>query len=268
MDYLDKLLKTKSLLCLGLDPVIEKIPLEGTLEEKITKFNLALLEAAKGVVSTTKPNYAFYAQYGFEGLRALKKTIEKAQELGYAVILDGKRGDIGKTSEAYAKEAFEFWEADAVTLSPYLGADSIEPFFPWLKKGRGVYVLVRTSNPSAGDFQDLVADDNPLFLHVAEKVVKWAENGAIGAVVGATRPAELKGLAEFFWDLKVPLLIPGVGSQGGSAEEVAGILNGRPAIDRVNASSSITYAWEKENTKDFVGAALKEIEGLNRSLKI
>jgi len=268
MDYLSKLSSTNSLLCLGLDPVVEKIPLEGSTEKKITEFDLAIMEAAKPYLTTVKPNYAFYAQYGFDGLRALKATMEKAKALGFAVIFDGKRGDIGKTSEAYAREAFEFWDADSATISPYLGSDTISPFLPWLAKDRGIYVLVRTSNPSATELQDLVFDDNPLFLLLAEKVVKWAENGPVGAVVGATRPAELKGLVEFFWDLKVPLLIPGVGSQGGSAEEVAKILKGRPPIDRVNASSSILYAWEKENSNDFVGAALKEIQKLNRSLKI
>jgi len=273
MDFTERLRqaaeKNKSIVCMGLDPVLEKIPVKGDTEQRITKFYLDILNAVNssdakpGIV---KPNYAFYAQYGFEGLRALKKIIEEYKK-HFLVILDCKRADIGNTSAAYAKEVFDFWGADAITVQPYLGYDSIKPFIDYCKKGKGVYLLVRTSNPGAREVQDLVSGNKPVYMKIAENVLKYHEPG-VSAVVGATYPQELEKISEFFVKSgkSVPFLIPGVGAQGGSAKEVVSALKktkNELAIHRINSSSGINYAYEKSNTKDYADAAVKAIEELN-----
>ena len=252
---------------MGIDPVLEKIP-----EGNIVKFYSDILDAMEGEdvsIPTVKPNIAFFEQYGFEGLKALKEIIKKYKEKEISIILDAKRGDIGKTAEAYAESVFGFWQADAVTLHPYLGNDSITPF---LEKG-GAYVQVRNSNPSAKDMQDLKVNGNPLFKEVANMVAgKWYKPG-IGAVVGATYPKELEELSTQFVSSgkQIPMLIPGVGSQGGSAEEVMTILkktNNPLWLHRVNSSSGISYAYLKQDTDDYAGSAVKEIKRLNRVLRL
>ena len=163
MSYVDLLKETKSIICLGLDPDIDKIPLKEDDDEKnIFLFYKNMIDAAAGedLINTVKPNYAFYAQYGFPGLRALKKIIEFCKEKNLIVILDAKRGDIGNTAKAYAKEVFEFWNADAVTLSPFLGSDSLTPFLEYCKKEKGAYILLKTSNPGANDLQNLKVGTN------------------------------------------------------------------------------------------------------------
>jgi orotidine-5'-phosphate decarboxylase len=276
-DY-TKLLKqkaeeTNSIVCMGLDPVLKKIPLEGDPGEVITKFYLDILEAIKseGVMpATAKPNIAFYAQYGFEGLKALKRIMEEYKKAGIQIILDAKRGDIGKTSAAYAKELFNFWQADAITVAPYMGSDSVEPFFEYCTNGRGVYMLVRTSNKGAVDMQDLEVDNIPIYMKVAKKLVEWHRPG-VCAVVGATYPAELEKISKFFVESgkEVPLLIPGVGAQGGSALDVVAALKKTGndiRIHRINSSSGINYAYEEKGTDDYAGAAVKAIKELNREI--
>ncbi len=272
--------KNNSIVCLGADPVLEKLPHpEMGTEDRIAGFFSDIFTGIresgdkKTAIAAVKPNYAYFAQYGFEGLRALKRVIDDAKQ-DWHVILDVKRGDIGSTSTAYAKEAFDFWGADAMTVAPYMGHDSLNPFFEYAKRGKGIYVLVRTSNPGSADFQSLkTGEGNPLFLEVASKLAAWHENG-VCAVVGATNIAELEMVAEYFKKTgkQVPLLIPGVGSQGGSASDVMAALKnayGKDAgIHRVNSSSGITYAYLKNGSSDHVGSALEEIKKLNSALRL
>ena len=268
--------ETGNIVCMGIDPVLERIPIEGgTVETKLTQFYLEILEAVvSGGTSPAlvKPNYAFFAQYGFEGLRALKKIIESYQGRGIPVLLDAKRGDIGKTSIAYAREVFEFWQADAVTIHPYLGSDSVSAFLEWCRKGKGVYVLVRTSNKGAVDIQDLDVNGSPVYMKVAQKLLDWHTSG-LGAVVGATYPKELEELSRSFVESgkEVPMLIPGVGAQGGGAQDVVKALKSSGnelALHRINSSSGINYAYERFETDDYAGAAVRAIQELNRELQV
>lgn len=270
--------RTKSIVCMGADPSLEKIGLVingGSLEDKIIKFYSEILDACIAencLPAAVKPNYAFYAQYGFEGLRALKRVCDKVKECEIPLILDGKRADIGNTSEAYARELFDFWGADCATIAPYMGSDSVGPFVKYCEeKEKGVYVLNRTSNAGAADLQNLIVEGKPLFIKTAEKIAEWGlkSNSGVGAVVGATSTLELQQLAEFYAPKKVPLLIPGVGKQGGSAEEVVKILRdsgSELSLHRINSSREINYAFEKEATTDFAGAAAKAVKELNRQI--
>ncbi|MDO8627910.1 MAG: orotidine-5'-phosphate decarboxylase [Candidatus Diapherotrites archaeon] len=282
MNYLEFLKKSaeknNSIVCFGLDPVLEKIPIhQGNAEEKISNFYGKIIDAcsSEGILpGAFKPNYAFFAQYGFPGLKALKNVCEKVKSTGVPLILDAKRGDIGKTSEAYAKEAFEFWEADCLTVAPYMGEDSVMPFVKWCEeKDKGIYVLNRTSNSGSKDFQNLQVEGKELFLHVSEKIVDWGKksHGGLGAVVGATSLQELEQIAKFFSNSgqKIPLLIPGVGSQGGSAKEVIQVLKKTGydlRIARINSSSGLNYAFETQGTKDFASAAVKALKDLNSEI--
>ena len=278
MNFLTKLRKSaeqnNSIVCMGMDPVLEKIPIQGKPDKVIFKFFSDILDAMKaenikpGIV---KPNYAYYAMHGFPGLRALKKLINLYKKEKLLVILDAKRGDIGKTSEAYAKEAFDFWKADAVTVAPYMGSDSVGPFLDYCDSGKGVYILNRTSNPGAVDLQNVMCDGTPVYLKVSQKLVDWYKPG-IGAVVGATYPAELEQISNFFVHSRreVSFLIPGVGSQGGPAAEVADVLrktNNELAIHRINSSSGIIFAHEKEKSTDYAGEAVKAIKRLNEEIR-
>ena len=207
----------------------------------------------------------------FEGLKALKEIMEKCKELGIPVLLDAKRGDIGKTSKAYAKALFGFWNADAITIAPYMGSDSVGPFVDYYddlnnNSGKGVYVLCRTSNKGAVDLQNLETRNGmPIYMKTAEKLANdWFKQG-IGAVVGATYPEELEQISKYFVDSgkEIPLLIPGVGSQGGSAKEVAEALRktgNELALHRINSSSGINFAYLKQNTDDYVSAAVNALK--------
>ncbi|MEM4662823.1 MAG: orotidine-5'-phosphate decarboxylase, partial [Candidatus Diapherotrites archaeon] len=258
------------------DPVIEKIPLKGkSVEHKIVKFYSEIISACKSekcMPSAFKPNYAFYAQYGFAGLRALKKVISICKRTGLPVILDVKRADIGKTSAAYAKEIFEFFEADACTILPYFGTDSVQPFLEYCKNGYGVYALNRSSNESAKEFQNILCNGSPFYIVTAEKIAQWSRNSRnnFGAIVGATSVAELKEIVSVYKKTcEVPLLIPGIGSQGGSAKEVVVALHEAGydlRIVRINASASLNYAYEKYCTDDYGGAAVKALKDLNKEI--
>ncbi len=260
-----------NIICLGMDPVIERIPLsEKNVQKKIVKFYSNIIQAclAEGIKpSAVKPNYAFYAQYGFPGLRALKKVIDICRKSKFPVILDAKRGDIGSTSLAYAKEAFDFWKADAVTVAPYMGSDSVGPFIDFCSKGKGIYLLVRTSNKGALDFQELSADGEKMYMKLAGKVLDWHKDG-VSAVVGATNIDELAEIQKFFVSSgkQVPFLIPGVGAQGGSARDVISVLKENDSsnllMHRINSSSGINYAYEKYKTDDYAGAAARALKEL------
>lgn len=272
--------RTKSIVCFGLDPVLEKIPIEeADPEKKISKFYYDIFDAleSEGVFpGAFKPNIAFYEQYGFEGLRALQKIIHKVREMKIPLIIDAKRGDIGKTNVANAKALFDFWQADAITVSPFLGKDAVDAFLKYCRDdGKGVYLLNRTTNKGAADFQNLDVGGKPLYLKVSGKIAEWGEDcyGNLGAVVGATSLEELEEISKFFSGRAeaVPFLIPGVGAQGGSAGKVSKILketHNEHKIHRINSSSGISYAYEKAETDDFAGAAVNEIKKLNHEINL
>src|SRR3989338_612346 len=249
----------QSIVCFGLDPDLQQMPHSALpREERIAQFFSEIIDASvqqSPSISALKPNYAYFAQYGFDGLRALKSLIDKYKGK-LPIILDAKRGDIGKSSEAYAVEAFSFWNADALTVAPYMGYDSLLPFLERCKSGKGVYVLVRTSNAGAADFQSLVTESGKqVFMEVAAKLLKWHTPG-MGMVLGATALEELESAMWGFYDAgkKVPLLVPGVGAQGASAAETAKTLKTiwpeTLPLHRINSSSAIAYAHKKNGTED------------------
>ena len=262
--------KHNSLICMGMDPILSKIPVEEkNVSKRIYKFYEKILNEIihKNVYpSCVKPNYAFYARYGFEGIEALYNLIKLYKDNGLPVILDVKRGDIGTTAEAYAEESFDFFSADAVTLSPYLGRDSITPFslkYP----DKGYYVLCKTSNKSSGEIQDLLVSGKPLYLVVAQFLAGLSIDG-IGAVAGATYPDQLKAILDESSNSGniLPLLIPGIGTQGGDLKSIVSIIKSyNLPLHRINASSSINFAYEKYGG-DFASAAVTEISKLNTEI--
>jgi orotidine-5'-phosphate decarboxylase len=275
MNYIEKLKqsskKFNSIVSMGLDPVMEDIPVKaGSNKEKIISFYESILNKIiqqNIFPASVKPNYAFYAQYGIEGIEALYSVIELYKSQDIPVILDAKRGDIAKTALAYAKECFDFFKADAVTLAPYMGYDSISPFtdnYP----DKGFYVLNKTSNKSSRDFQDILINGKPLYMHVSKKIVEWNKPG-LGAVVGATYPDELKAISDKFIEskLEIPLLIPGIGSQGGDLKATINILKNYPdiSIHRINSSSEINYAYKKIKMP-FSDAAAEALKQLNDAI--
>ena len=273
MNYIDLLKESaenySSIVCLGLDPVIEDIPeTAGTPGQRIYTFYEKILnKLVQNYIfpGAVKPNYAFYAQYGIDGIIALEKIINIYKAEKIPVILDYKRGDIGKTAKAYAKEAFDFFMADAVTLSPYLGYDSIEPYIKDYPR-KGYYILTKTSNSSSGELQDIKSSGRELFLSVAELIVKWYNPG-IGSVAGATYPEQLEKINEIFTDsgFEIPFLIPGVGAQGGSIEDVMKVINKSldVRIHRINASSSINYAYKTYKNMKYDDAAIEALKQMN-----
>ncbi len=277
MSYVDDLREraknVKSIVCMGMDPIIEKIPIKGEPRPVIEGFYLDILKEMNkrdSYPAIIKPNIAYFEQYGFDGLNALKTIINQYKSSGIPTLLDAKRGDIGKTSTAYAKSVYEFWDSDAVTIAPYMGTDSVEPFIEWCEEGKGVYILCRTSNKGAADLQDLKVDGVPVYMKLAENIIQWHKPG-VGAVVGATYLEELEEISRFFVESKkeVPLLIPGVGSQGGSAGEVVEVLkktNNDILIHRINSSSGINYAYIKKGTSDYAKAAVDALEILNKEI--
>ncbi|MBU0758360.1 MAG: orotidine-5'-phosphate decarboxylase [Nanoarchaeota archaeon] len=277
MNYIESLrAKSKehnSIVCMGMDPVLEKIPLKGAPHEVILKFYMDILaEMEKTGIkpAIVKPNIAFYEQYGVECLVTLKKLMKAYQEAGIPVILDAKRGDIGKTSKAYAKALFEYYEADSITIAPYMGFDSVGPFIDHCENSKGVYVLVRTSNKGAVDLQNLEVDGIPMYMKTAEKLLEWAKPGT-GAVIGATYPEELKEISKYFVKSgkEIPMLIPGVGAQGGSAAEVVKMLKesgNELSIHRINSSSGINFAYIKKGTDHYAKAAVEALKELNEEI--
>ncbi|MBP7552530.1 MAG: orotidine-5'-phosphate decarboxylase [Spirochaetes bacterium] len=259
--------RIKSNLCVGFDPDISKFPdkfKSMTIEESISLYFSEILLNFSKYIYVIKPNVAFYEQYGFEGLKALKNIIKVSKDLSIPVILDAKRGDIGNTAKAYALSVFGEYGADAVTLSPYLGEDSLTPFFEY--KNKGFFILARTSNKSGGDFQLLKVGDKYLYMIVAEKIAEWNKkySPSIGAVAGATSVDELKNIAGYFSANSCPpILIPGVGSQGGDLASVIEALesSGYPLYRAfINSSSKITYSHKGGADEDYLTVVENEIK--------
>ena len=234
-----------SLLCVGLDPDLKKLPhtyIDGAnrIADGISAFCRDIIDATADLVCAFKPQIAYFAALGLEAELADLIHYIHRQHPGIPVILDAKRGDIGATAALYAREAFERFDADAVTVNPYLGEESIKPFLTF--EGRGVIVLCRTSNPDSAWLQQYPDGESPLYLRVARAAAQWNdESGNIMLVAGATYPEELGRIRELVGDM--PLLVPGVGAQGGDLEAVltqGADSNGRGLV--INASRAILYA--------------------------
>ena len=274
MSYIDRLRESAreagNIVCMGLDPVLSVLPeSEASVRERIGSYFSELFRRMRleGVAPAAfKPNIGYYQSLDdprsedFSGSLALVDVLELLETYfpSIPVILDSKRGDIAKSSENYAREAFDCWKADAVTVSPYMGSDSVLPF---AYEGKGMYILNRTSNPGGKDFQDELVLDRvdekdlyPLYQAVALRIIGWNDSHpGIGAVVGATNPAELGKIAKLYAGKDVPMLIPGVGSQGGSATEVISMMKDAGyelALSRINSSSGLTHPWKKGPAPD------------------
>lgn len=262
----------------GIDPRMEDLP-AGFLDrfpgdragvaQAFRVFGCGVIDAVEGLVPAVKFQIAFYEMYGPEGIAALHATAQYAKEHGLIVVIDGKRNDIGSTAEAYARaylgkvpvgHAFEAtWQADALTVNPYLGSDGVAPFIKVAaREDKGIFVLVRTSNATAGEFQDLFADGRPVYRHVAERLADWASPhrggtgySLVGAVIGATYPGQLAELRKALPG--VLFLVPGYGAQGGGAPDVAAAFeeDGLGAV--VNNSRGLTFAYKRPAFARFGG---------------
>ncbi|KGG79740.1 orotidine 5'-phosphate decarboxylase [Caloranaerobacter azorensis H53214] len=239
--------------CVGLDTRFEYLPeylinSTKTLEEKIFEFNRKIIDATYDLVACYKVQIACYEAFGIEGLKAYSRTLKYIREKGKVVIADIKRGDILSTAEMYAKAHFEGdFEADFITVNPYMGLDAISPYFKYLNTGeKGIFVLIRTSNKSSKDFQELNVDNKPLYLKVAENVQKWGESfigksgfSLIGGVVGLTFPKEFLEIKNMCGNMF--FLIPGYGAQGGTGEDLKEIFKEK-MCGVVNSSRGIIKA--------------------------
>ena len=256
--------RANTLVCVGLDPELAKFPLH--LRDKpdaVFDFCRDIVDATAQYACCFKPQIAHFA--ALEAEHTLKKLIAHIHDKhpDVPVILDAKRGDIGSTAERYAVEAFDRYGADAVTLNPYLGRDSVQPFLD--RADKGVVLLCRTSNPGAADFQDLDCGGKPLYQRVAAKVAEqWNGNGNCLLVVGATWPRELVEVRSIVGDL--PFLVPGIGAQGGDLEAV--LAAGKTADGNglvISSSRAILYAGNGEDFADAAGAAAMELrDSINR----
>ena len=275
----EKIVKTNAPIVVGLDPTLKLIP-ESVLKKNykeyganllgvskaIVEYNKALIDATYDLIPCVKPQIAMYEQFGIEGLQAFKETVEYAKSKDLVILGDVKRGDIGSTSEAYAiahlsgveieGKKFTAFDEDFATVNPYLGIDGIKPFMDvCAKEKKGIFVLVKTSNPSSGEFQDRLIDGKPLYEHVAEKVALWGADlmgdsySYVGAVVGATYPEMGKALRKVM--PKSYILVPGYGAQGGTADGLRPFFNedGLGAI--VNSSRGIIAAYKQEKYEKY-----------------
>lgn len=276
---IEKIQKTKAPVCVGLDPMLSYVPehiqaaafeqygetLEGAAEA-IWQFNREIVDHTFDLIPSVKPQIAMYEQFGIEGLKVYKRTVDYCKEKGLIVIGDAKRGDIGSTSAAYAvghigsvqvgSKTYSGFDTDFLTVNPYLGTDGVKPFVNVCSShDRGLFVLVKTSNPSSGEFQDRLIDGRPLYEWVAEKVVEWGDASMdgdysnVGAVVGATYPEMSRILRNLM--PRTYFLVPGYGAQGGTAEDLKHCFNkdGLGAI--VNSSRGIIAAYKQEKYKQF-----------------
>ena len=243
-----------SLLCVGLDPVLTKLPahLQSGPTPFLT-FNKAIIDATADLVCAYKPNSAFYEALGPNGIKELKQTVQYINDTypDIPVILDAKRADIGSTNEGYIDFIFDYLNVDAVTLHPYLGSEALAPFLELQDKG--MIILCRTSNPGAGEFQDLQIDGKPLYEHVARAVASsWNTNQNCLLVVGATYPDEMASIRDIVGP-DMAFLVPGVGAQGGDIAAVmqAGLGSNRRGLI-INSARDVIYA---DSSEDFAEAA-------------
>ena len=276
---IEKIQKTKSPICVGLDPMLSYVPehiqaaafeqygetLEGAAEA-IWQFNKEIVDHTFDLIPAVKPQIAMYEQFGIEGLKVYKRTVDYCKEKGLVVIGDAKRGDIGSTSAAYAtghigsvqvgSKTYSGFDTDFLTVNPYLGTDGVKPFVDVCNShDRGLFVLVKTSNPSSGEFQDRLIDGRPLYEWVAEKVVEWGnasmdgDYSNVGAVVGATYPEMSRILRNLM--PHTYFLVPGYGAQGGTAEDLKHCFNKDGLGAVVNSSRGIIAAYKQEKYKKF-----------------
>jgi len=246
--------KNNSLVCVGLDVDKEKIPsfLFETSDDPYVEFTTKIINETKDLVCAYKPNLAFYEAIGSDGDRILRKTLSAIPN-DIIVILDGKRNDIGNTAKKYAQSLFDELKGDAATVNPYLGIDGVKPFLEYEEKCS--FLLCRTSNPSATEFQDLKIDNEPLYIHVAKTIKKWEKHGCCGLVAGATYPEELRMLRKVMGE-DSPFLIPGIGKQGGDIQKTVTYgtnKDGEMAV--INSSRGIIYASKEQ---DFAEEARKQ----------
>jgi orotidine-5'-phosphate decarboxylase len=262
---LDRIInKNNSLVCIGLDSDLNKIPVHiKTKQNSIFKFNKAIIDATHDLVCAYKPNSAFYEAQGVDGIKQLKMICDYLQKKypQIIIILDAKRADIGSTNEGYVKFVFDYLGVDAVTLHPYFGQEAIKPFLERVEKG--CIILCRTSNPGAGEFQDLLVNKKPLYKIVAKKVVdNWNKNNNCLLVVGATYPKELKEVRKIAGEMT--FLVPGIGAQGGDVEKtVKAGLNKQKMGMIINSSRGIIFA---SSGKDFVDKAREETKKLRNQI--
>ncbi len=262
--FVDRLLECSrqknSLLCVGLDVDPGRIPepLRGR-SDWVYEFNRGIIEATSDLVCAYKPNLGFYEALGLSGLEALERTL-KAMPSDVLVVGDAKRGDIGHTAQAYARSLFDGFGFDAVTVNPYLGRDSVEPFLA--REDRGVFLLCKTSNPGSGDFQDLVCaapeGSLPLYQVVALRARQWNSRGNLGLVVGATYPQQLAEVRRLAPEL--PLLIPGVGAQAGDLERT--VVDGTDAAGEralINSSRQVIFASPGADWREAARRAASEL---------
>lgn len=276
---IEKIKKTKAPICVGLDPMLNYIPehilkksynefgetLEGAADA-IWQFNKEIVDHTCDLIPSVKPQIAMYEQFGIEGLKSYQKTVDYCQQKGLLVIGDAKRGDIGSTSAAYAtghlgkvqvgSKTYSGFHTDFLTVNPYLGTDGVKPFVDVCNsEDKGLFVLVKTSNPSSGEFQDRLIDGRPLYELVAEKVVEWGDTcmdgdySNVGAVVGATYPKMSKILRKLM--PRTYFLVPGYGAQGGTAADLAHCFNEDGLGAVVNSSRGIIAAYRQEKYKQF-----------------
>ncbi len=265
MDFIEKLEKrwnNKKFVCIGLDPVLSNLPKH--LEGNFFEFNKAIIDETSDTVLAYKPNSAFYEALGYMGIRFLQETVNYilSNHPDIPVILDAKRADIGSTNHGYVDYAFDYIKADAITVHPYLGREALKPFLE--RKDKGVIVLTKTSNPGAGEFQDVVVEGKELYIRVAEAIsTSWNENGNCALVVGATYPKDLLKVREIVGDM--PILIPGIGAQGGDLENTvkSGLTKDKKGII-ISSSRSIIFA---SNDEDFAEAARVETEKLHNEIQ-
>lgn len=300
-DRVNAAMKLKdSAICVGLDPRLEQIPEFikkkhftdkknpfTAAAESILEFNKGIIDAVADLVPVVKPQIAFYEQYGHEGIRAFEETLWYSHEKGLLTIADIKRGDIGSTAEAYAKaflgkvdlfgkKVFSF-DADAVTVAPYMGFDGIKPFMTEARTyGKGIFILVKTSNPSSSDLQDLqMQDKNTIYEIMAQYLESWGADeigtsgySFVGAVVGATFPDQAEKLRQL-----MPhniFLVPGYGAQGGTAKDVRHCFDKDGFGALINSSRNIIYAWEGSDQfseKKYGDAAREAVITMNAELK-
>ncbi len=261
-----------SCVCVGLDPVIENFPKEirsrdTSVEDQLVRFAQGVIESATPYAVAMKPQIAFFEQYGLAGLQALRRICSIIREAGLYLVMDAKRGDIGSTAAAYAKAFFtpgSDWESDALTVNGYLGSDGVLPFYQAAKaRGGGVFVLVKTSNPSSSELQDLLVEGVPVYEKMAallDRIEPQTASNVLGAVVGATHPEELRRLRALMPERV--LLIPGYGAQGGTAEDLRGAFGEDGCRAIVNSSRGIIYSYKKSDLpwREAIREATKEMK--------